>query len=470
MWIVQDPTISPDDFDGSETDAQRKAASTVLILSYPRNCDALKRAALYQLLSFCGSVKARPLTPSADDVIESDGLGSLGANCSDEFDLYPLSLYDLLEVVNIPLAVLAKLEGLYGQSAPVASVKIPALGEKIFTAANYSPVAESVAYVFFAGERERDGDRNGVRTSHSALRQVITFTDINALTGVTDVQGRAESLRDPSHTPHAQEEGKEEKEEEKEDDESEIPDPSLAVIRQINDVPLGLRLMNSYRIPHANAMVQISGSEVDQININGDSYMKNGERNGESSTSYSIKRIAVGGSIPGWQMVGMSTPTYLPRHSLGAVAVHRGDESLYGVAFRTFLVEIPLNHKKVCLTEGVILLPPGGLWVSLALACVGRNPQAIVRHESIKYSLEQRENAVPDLNEDHQVKKQKKKKGNKKGKMEDKVQSVAGITKFDFSSCSAIEEYLKALTTLPLHRDDFLIAAVDYLFAQWQVT
>ena len=41
------------------------------------------------------------------------------------------------------------------------------------------------------------------------------------------------------------------------------------------------------------------------------------------------------------------------------------------------------------------------------------------------------------------------------------------IDKYDFSDCQTIQKYLAALGAESMKRDDHLISAIDYLFAEW---
>ena len=57
-------------------------------------------------------------------------------------------------------------------------------------------------------------------------------------------------------------------------------------------------------------------------------------------------------------------PVILPRQSVSLVTMHRGEESVYGVGLTSMQTEAGKHLS--CVT----LLPPGELWISMALACV----------------------------------------------------------------------------------------------------
>lgn len=130
----------------------------------------------------------------------------------------------------------------------------------------------------------------------------------------------------------------------------------------IHDMPLGYRLMNTYKMSRANLTKGVQ-----------ESYLK------ITSKTPSWNCI-VNDSKDGSKLLLPGNP---PRNSVCAVATHRGDQTLYGVAYSSVVVEQTPNSRHIIL-EGITILPSGPLWISLALRCVGGNLNEINVYENNK--------------------------------------------------------------------------------------
>lgn len=430
VWIEQH-TLSPDSINDTSSE---DLSSTRVTFGYPRQCEGQKLITLQDILSLFGETVAWSFMFTAD--------GSTVPSKPSP----PNVTYNVLEVEGVTDKALARLRELYSGDEPVASLTIPLLGESVLLVVGYRPQSSSLENIFFAGLEDmvfacrEDTQAEGVRTIEGGLSQAITFLDEPFPFGPKTCQIAQQHLKNMISVSSTQEVVAAN---------SKNSDP---LIREINDVPLGLRLMNSYRIAGKGHLLVLT-SEAEGTSL------YDGDKEDD------VLRVPVKGSLPKWTMVGTSSHVQTPRHSLVAVAVHRGEESLYGVAFHSLSIHATTNSRH-CQVEGVTVLPPGGLWVCLALACVGSSTQAIMRCEEKKIKMDLEAGIESKVGEDDHWNRRRKGTGKDKSKGE----AVIGIYNYDSYACKCIAEHLSELTTLPLFKDDILIAAIDDIFAQWQLT
>ena len=330
-------------------------------------------------------------------------------------------------VSQIELDALAKLHLL---KTPVVSVVTPLKGRAKFRATNYRPSQESLRRIFFHGEEV--GDRRTM-SGESKVNQVIRFNQTNMSNNDTSKKTDIAAS-------------------------DVIEDPSLKVVKQIEDCDIGLQLMNSYLtmdVKSRNLVVRIA--KAPQSDTAYDAY--------DESVENADKVTVSKGYLTNWTNIGQITrfaheemKAVMPRHSVSATTMHKGVETLYGVAFTSLITR---SAKLYSIVDGVTLLPPGGLWISLALSCVGVDPTSITSFEKRKFV------ELDNLAKEEKEKTKEKEKDGKKDK-NGKVPPVNfNIDKYDFTSCKTIQKYLGALGAESLKRDDNLIKAVDYVFAAW---
>ena len=288
--------------------------------------------------------------------------------------------------------------------------------------------------------------------------------------------------------------------------------PSTKVVHKIEDASLGLRLMNSYRLAYQKGIMRVpkvprqspsynednedddddyydddehSGDKKDAVdsddkNKNKKKKKKDGKNNRELDRE-PAHEVRINGSIRGWHDItsdpGKRSSSYLqailPLHSVSAVAVHQGKESLYGVAF-TSLHTLGTNNRMVSMVDGVTLLPPGGLWISLALSCIGYDPQSIIQFEITRSENSKMEEMIQKLvvKAVRRVEKLKK-KAKKSMKLLNEMMTLQAlqvgpnISNYDFSPCHTVRRHIENLGAVRIKRDDNLIILIDGIFKDW---
>ena len=171
----------------------------------------------------------------------------------------------------------------------------------------------------------------------------------------------------------------------------------------IDDIPLGVRLINSYR------------------SANNDKIMRVPEKFKVISPITAWKTVP--GLSPNGTIVGSPIMVvYLPKHSVSAVVIHQGSQAMYAVAYTSLIVGV--TERNVVMS-GVTILPPGYLWLCIAISCLGCDVDDILSYES----------------------------------------QYCDVPLYDFSSCSVVKDYMSSL--LVVTQDEYLINAVNYLFKSW---
>ena len=337
--------------------------------------------------------------------------------------------YVKIEVENVTKSELNALSAIHSYRTPVATMVIPVQGNAEVTASNYRPTAESLRRIFFYDESSSSStSANSTVSGVVKLRQVIEFGPTNMSS-----HGTCTTWKDTDTS-----------------ESNLIQDPSVRKIRKIEDCDVGLKLMNSYlqtdtktgqlilriaKAPTADSDYNIYDEDLDNFD----------------------KVNVSNGCISKWKNIGQVLQEFavtqeikavMPRHSVSDTTVHQGVETLYGVAFTSLITR---SHKLYSIVDGVTLLPPGGLWLSLAMTCVGVDPQFITSFEKRKFI------ELENMNQEDR----KDKNGKPLPPTDFK------IDKYDFSGCKTIQKYLGALGAESLKRDDHLISAINYIFAEW---
>ena len=338
--------------------------------------------------------------------------------------------YVAFQASNVSQMELDALAMVHLLKTPVVSVVTPLKGKAKLRATNHRPTQESLRRIFFHGEEA--GDKRTI-SGESNVKQVIRFNQTNMSN--SDTWKNADMVSS-----------------------DEVKDPSLKVVKKIEDCDIGLQLMNSYLTMDTKSrqlVLRIAKAPQSNTAYNAyDEFVENAD-----------KITVLRGSLTNWTNIGQvinhavgGVKAVMPRHSVSATTMHQGVETLYGVAFTSLITR---SHKLYSIVDGVTLLPPGGLWISLALSCVGVDPHCITSFEKSKFTeLDKLARLEKEMTKE-------KEKDNKKDK-NGKVPVVNfNIDKYDFTSCKTIQKYLGALGVESLKRDDNLIRAVDYVFAAW---
>jgi hypothetical protein len=336
--------------------------------------------------------------------------------------------YVAFQASNVSQLELDALAKLHLIKTPVVSVVTPLKGRAKVRATNYRPTQKSLRRIFFPGEDA--GDKRTI-SEKSNVKQVIRFNQINMSNN--DAWKNADMASSDV-----------------------TKDPSLKVVKKIDDCDIGLQLMNSYlTMDTKTRQLVLRIAKAPQSNTAYNAY----DEFVENADKITVSK----GSLTTWTNIGQiinhavgGVKAVMPRHSVSATTMHQGVETLYGVAFTSLITR---STKLYSIVDGVTLLPPGGLWISLALSCVGVDPHSITSFEKHKF-----------IELDNLAKQEKE---NTKGKEKEKDKNGKvpvvnfNIDKYDFTSCKTIQKYLGALGAESLKRDDNLIRAVDYVFAAW---
>jgi hypothetical protein len=286
---------------------------------------------------------------------------------------------EALDVTKKQLMRLAKLD--YGDY-PIASMTIPMVGEATVHIFNFFPPTDSVLSILNPDLVDEDEGKISI-----IKFATISFPDCDTEEGCVTEPSSASSASaastDPLEFPD-------------DIDDLDLPsvDTSRSSSRTINDAPIGLRLLNAYCKAQTTGQLLIRPEGKESVNI-----AVKSEKGSWSSRYDDVGNI----------------PSYLPRHSVPAAAVHTGPENLYGVAFSSLMMT-DRKGKYVCMLGGVTILPPGKRWLHYALSCIG---------------LQNRINKEQD------------------------------------SSCKIVQTFLSGLKSLPLNREEALIIAINYIFRDW---
>ena len=415
--------------------------------------------------------------------------GSLYSNFSPPLD----GLHTVLEVTNVSLPELEILTIFQAQRTPTAFLSISSFGQADAIITNYRVSKSSLRSIFFnqlgpsnCSSDAKVDDRSTEITGLTTMSQIISFPDVDIIDG--DVNEEEEEFEGEEEEEVEEEETEDGNSFDEDDDESSgvleyegkedegvpaaatvtqslskpaLTYPSVKVVHKIEDVSLGLRLMNSYRLAYQKGMIR-----VPKVHRYSPSYDEDDE-----------DEVRVSGPIWAWHNItsgsGERSSSYvqaiLPLHSVSAVAVHQGEESLYGVAF-TSLHTLGNTNRMVSMVDGVTLLPPGGLWISLALSCIGYDPQSVIEFETTRFKELRMERQKQKLEVKAVRKVEKLKKNAKKSRklLEEMMALQIGpnIGNYDFTPCHTVRRYIVQGADC-IKRDDNLINLIDGIFKDW---
>ena len=322
--------------------------------------------------------------------------------------------YFLYQANNITPVELKALEQIHQGTHLSASLHMRSYGMALLTVSNYRPTKQNLERVFFSNVNSENGFEENENSNLSLpfsqeieelpKKELFFFLEddneeknilcgmTEDLSGVDDCQMR--KYFDSNHQKFTRDS---------------CDSQALEVQRRegegtmIYDIPLGIRLMNSYRQGHNDRVMRIP------------------------------EKLKITSPMSSWESIPALSPNgeegrspvmevYLPKHSVSAVVIHRGTETLYGVAYTSLIVGV---KERNVVMSGVTILPPGFLWISLALSCLGCNVDDILSHEK----------------------------------------DNADITECDITNCLIVKEYIYTLRVIA--PDEYLINAVNYLFKSW---
>lgn len=376
---------------------------------------------------------------------------------------------------------MAAIQRLHSEIFYTAALLIPPEGNALLTTSNFAPSRISLNNVFFA--------------DHISTKSLLNQKSYRVSHRNNNMLGPVESVFFHDEHPRSKEvravQG---------DEDEEVTSDSFSrcgtvgptsSCRGIRDLPLGVRLVNSYRQAHKGDSIQIYRAPlkiIDRSDISLSGEFDEGAKNkdGSSVTEQSknksgntdgsndgvkgdgigsknalppgVIKVSVKSVMPTWVSVPTSIRCILPRQSVPAVAVHRGKETLYGVAHSSLLV---LGYKNSTINAGgVTLLPPGGLWISLALACVGGDTSEIHLN---KIELKKKEKSVVIVKKEEKLKNQI----NSLQGHEGNNNFISDEVKPDFAQCVIVKEYMTDMLTRDLKPDKDLIAALNHIFESW---
>ena len=322
--------------------------------------------------------------------------------------------YFLYQANNITPVELKALEQIHQGTHLSASLHMRSYGMALLTVSNYRPTKQNLERVFFSNVNSENGFEENENSNLSLpfsqeieelpKKELFFFLEddneeknilcgmTEDLSGVDDCQMR--KYFDSNHQKFTRDS---------------CDSQALEVQRRegegtmIYDIPLGIRLMNSYRQGHNDRVMRIP----EKLKITS-----------PMSSWTSIPALSPNGEEGRSPVMEV----YLPKHSVSAVVIHRGTETLYGVAYTSLIVGV---KERNVVMSGVTILPPGFLWISLALSCLGCNVDDILSHEK----------------------------------------DNADITECDITNCLIVKEYIYTLRVIA--PDEYLINAVNYLFKSW---
>ena len=123
------------------------------------------------------------------------------------------------------------------------------------------------------------------------------------------------------------------------------------------------------------------------------------------------------------------------------------------------------------MVDGVTLLPPGGLWISLALSCIGYDPQSIIEFETTRSEESKLERKIQKLEGKAARKVEKLKKNRKKSrKLLNEMMALQvgpNIGNYDFTPCHTVRRHIENLSAVCIKRDDNLISLINGIFKDW---
>jgi hypothetical protein len=247
------------------------------------------------------------------------------------------------------------------------------------------------------------------------------------------------------------------------------------VRRLLDDVPLGMRILDSYRAAQRDGKLRVWRDD-DQVtpvapppgapvgarghpNRGGLPVGSGGAKGGppvpDDVVAVTVRTVQSGWTtLPGLRMGQQQADAddddegrggrretvktaILTKHSVPAVAMHRGPHTLYAVAFSCLVVG---QGKKMAVCGGATVCPPGWHWLFLALTVLGVDAAPILHHEGRGHYL------LPG--------------------------GATGLRlEYSDAELKAMAAATELMAALPnrnhIARDDALIQALDSAFARW---
>jgi hypothetical protein len=270
-----------------------------------------------------------------------------------------------------------------------SSISLPLSDNATFRVSNFRPTKEGLSDIFFTAVGEsyelcrHITESMGVETIHFPSIYAGNAVDANDDSNCVDT-----SLVDPLDDidPHSDHHS------DHHSDRHSHPYPMT-----LSDIPLGMRLINSYRNAEKDSIINVKEGTIKVEGPNSNVWRTVDLHEYDSSLS----------SLA-------SMPAHLPSHSVVDVAQHIGRDELYAVAHYCLLVERPPRAEEIepvliSMMSGVTILPPGGLWLSLALACAGIENHSIMtyKEKELKSKSKNRERKLIKKNEKIEIKEKK---------------------------------------------------------------
>ena len=378
------------------------------------------------------------------EAVEQGGVGS----ARQHFEMYHVATASKRE-----LLLLAKLHDTFPVSV---SMLAPSIGNAKVMASNCLPTAGQLKRVFF-------GDRVDEQLHDDTETQVIALEESKGLRRVSEqVIGGQQAIVFADTPSQSAGTGA-----------GAVAGARVGPRRLLDDVPLGMRILDSYRAAQRDGRLRVWRDE-DQVapampvgaagarghpNRGGLPIGSPGGTKGGAPVPDDVVLVTVRTvqsnwtSLPGLRMGQQQldgdddegggghrdTPkmAVLTKHSVPAVAMHRGPHTLYAVAFSCLVVG---HGKKMVVCGGVTVCPPGWHWLFLALTVLGCDAAPILHHE---------------------------------GKGRYLLPGGAGGLRSEYSDAElqAMAAATELIAALPnrdhIARDDALITALDHAFARW---
>ena len=305
--------------------------------------------------------------------------------------------YYMYQANNISSVEMKALQQIHQETHLSASLHIRSYGSALLTVSNYRPTKQNLERVFFSNIESETGftANENLHLSPPFSREIEELPKKELFFFLEDDDAEKNILGVMTDDSSGSDDGS--------GDEVLKAQRKDGVGIMIHDIPLGIRLMNSYRLGHNDRVMRIP------------------------------EKLKITSPMSSWKSIPSFSPNgeegrspvmevYLPKHSVSAVAIHRGTETLYGVAYTSLIVGV---KERNVVMSGVTILPPGFLWLSLALSCVGCNVNEILSHEK----------------------------------------DYADISECDITNCLIIKDYISNIRVIA--PDEYLINAVNYLFRSW---
>lgn len=370
VWFIQQPQPS----------AAAADDGTVVIIAIPVGDDEVQDHSCNVYFRILSSVFADKLSNAgtfdcdpdvhapeheAKDGVDTDGAhqGEQAVGCHGQ----RMVMFQVLHASKRELLYLNKMH----EALPISvSMLVPTLGTAKVTATNCLPTLSQLQRIFF-GDRQ---DEN----AHSDLEsELIALDESKGLRKISEQIIGSQQTIDFT--------------------EGDNGDNGGSRRGLLDDLPLGMRLIDSYRLAYSDSHLRMWRDE-EQVTpaVSSPIPSRAGGKPGPAPNN-DVVVVSVKSAMSAWQTlpgVSMHPPAetengpnrsselskqaILPKHSVPAVALHRGRESMYAVSFGSLVIG---SGKKMVVCNGVTLCPPGWQWLFLALSCLGCDASCILMSE-----------------------------------------------------------------------------------------